>query len=435
MALFNVPQRADRSKDLELVKKSKSTKKPSPTIKGGGGLLGIITKIKYAVEHILGKYRYQYIILNTKESISKYFDKCIKNNIISIDTETTGLDPIVHRIVGLCIYTPNQKAAYVPINHVSYITGEKASGQITEEEVKECLDKLLQSKLDIIMFNAKFDIRVIRNQLKCKDIYCTFDCMLAARLLNENEPTNRLKKLHQKYVLNDKEDEFTFDELFNGVSFDKIPINTGYLYAAHDAIITYELYEFQKQYINLEHERKDLRDIAWVFYNIEMPCIPVIADMEDNGIEFDFKKHSELSEKYHKLLNNQAEKVYGEIEKYNDKIEKYKIKNINHRLEDPINLDSSTQISILLYDVLCVESVDKRSPRGTGSDILEKIDNPICKELIKYRELSKLVSAFIDSLPEYVNKQDNRIHCSFRQYGAKTGRMSCTEPKLNWALV
>ena len=430
MPLFNVPQRPGKSADLKAAKKSKTTKKSAGSVKAGNSILTKIANIQALVEKNLGHLRNRYIIIDSPIKLQEYLGKCIKNGIISIDTETTGLDPLVDKIVGLCLYTPNSPAAYVPINHTSYVTGARVSGQLTENQVSVELKKYLTDKPKIIMHNAKFDIRVIRNQLKVPEIYCDWDCLLAARLLNENEPTNKLKKLHQKYVLNDSEDEFTFDEFFKGVSFDKVPISTGYLYAAHDAEITYELYEFQKQYLNPDSERKDMRDVYWVFKNIEMPCVPAVCDMEDNGIEFDFDRHSELSEKYHKLLEEQEKKCYAEIEKYSDKISEYKKINPRCKLENPINLGSPTQVAILLYDILGLDSGDSRNPRGTGSDILAKLDNSIAKSLIKYREFSKLVDAFIDSLPKFVNGNDGRIHCSFNQYGAKTGRMSCSDPNL-----
>ena len=430
MALFNVPKRPGKSADLKAAKKSKTAKKSAGTVKAGNSILTKIANIKTLVEKTLGHLKDKYIILDTPPKLQEFLLKCADNKIISIDTETTGLDPLVDKIVGLCLYTTNQSAAYVPINHTSYVTGVRADNQLTEKEVSVELEKLLTTKPFIIMHNSKFDIRVIRNQLKVSDIYCDWDCLLAARLLNENEPTNRLKKLHQKYVLNNSEDEFTFDEFFKGVSFDKIPINTAYLYAAHDAEITYELYEFQKQYLNPDSDRKDMRDIYWVFKNIEMPCVEPVCEMEDNGIEFDFNKHRELSEKYHKLLEEQEKKCYKEIDKYSDKIAEYKKSNPNCKLENPVNLSSPLQIAILLYDVLGLDNRDTKNPRGTGSDILAKLNNPIAESLIKYREFSKLVDAFIDSLPKFVNKSDGRIHCSFNQYGAKTGRMSCSDPNL-----
>ena len=434
MALFNVPKRAGREQDKAVASKSKSKSRSVTTVKGGG-VLGQINQIKAMVEKHLGKFKDDYVIIATKESLHKYIKACAINSIISIDTETTGLDPILDNIVGLCIYTPYQKAAYVPINHVSYVTGVRVDNQLTEKDVAEELNWLLEGKPDIIMFNAKFDIRVIRNQLGVKDIYCTWDCYLAGRLLNENEESKGLKALHQKYVLNGQEDEFKFDALFKGITADKIPINTFYLYAAHDAIITYELYQYQKQYLYYDetkpHEdRNGMNGVSWVFFNIEMPCIKVVCDMEDNGVKFDFEYQQKLSEKYNKLLEEKTAEFYKHLSVYEKEIAEYKRKNINNKLDDPINIGSPTQIAILLYDIMQIEPPDPKSPRGTGEAILQKIDNPIAKAILDYREMFKLVSTYIDKLPNCVNPKDGRIHCSFNQYGADTGRFSSSDPNL-----
>lgn len=437
MALFNVPRRAGREQDSSIVKSLKNTKKSvaTTTVKGSG-LLGQINQIKATVETHLGKFKDDYIIITDTETLSEYFSKCIYNHVISIDTETTGLDPISDKIVGLCIYTPNEPAAYVPINHVSYVTGVRVDNQLTEEQVGRSLNQLIQNyNIDIIMFNAKFDMRVIRNQLGVKDIYCTWDCYLAARLLNENEESNKLKPLHKKYVLNGKGDAFSFDDLFKGITFDKIPINTAYLYAAHDSIITYELYEYQKQYLYYDSAvtsdaRNGMNGVSWVFFNIEMPCIKVVCDMEDNGVKFDFDYQQKLSEKYNKLLEEKTQEFYRVCSVYDKEIEEYKKKNVNHKLDTPINIGSPTQIAILLYDIMQIEPPDPKSPRGTGEAILQKIDNPIAKAILDYREMSKLVSTYIDKLPNCVNPKDGRIHCSFNQYGADTGRFSSSDPNL-----
>ena len=286
----------------------------------------------------------------------------------------------------------------------------------------------------VVMFNAKFDIRVIRNQL---GVYldCDWDCYLAGRLLNENEESKKLKALHQKYVLNGKEDEFSFDALFKGITADKIPINTFYLYAAHDAVITYELYEYQKQFLYYEYDkpheaRNGMNGVSWVFFNIEMPCVKVVCDMEDNGVKFDFDYQQKLSEKYNALLDEKTAQFYRLCDMYSAEIESYRKQNANCKLDDPINIGSPTQIAILLYDILQIEPPDPKSPRGTGEAILQKIDNPIAKAILEFREMSKLVSTYIDKLPNCVNPKDGRIHCNFNQYGADTGRMSSSDPNL-----
>lgn len=433
MALFNVPKRAGKSQDKAVAGKSKTRTKAPTTVKNG--LLGQISQITATVEKYLGKYKDDYEIITTKDELNQYFCECAENGIISIDTETTGLDPILDKIVGLCLYTPNHKAVYVPINHTSYVTGVRVDNQLTEKEVAGELRWLIvRSHPKIIMFNAKFDIRVIRNQL---GVYldCDWDCYLAGRLLNENEESKGLKALHQKYVLNGEEDEFRFDSLFKGITADKIPINTFYLYAAHDAIITYELYEYQKQFLYYEEDkpndaRNGMNGVSWVFFNIEMPCIKVVCDMEDNGVKFDFTYQQKLSEKYNTLLEEKTEQFYKLCDMYSEEILNYRKKNVNCKLDDPINIGSPTQIAILLYDILQIEPPDPKSPRGTGEAILQKIDNPIAKAILEFREMSKLVSTYIDKLPNCVNPKDGRIHCNFNQYGADTGRMSSSDPNL-----
>ena len=435
MPLFNVPKRAGREQDKSIAGKTKAKSRSTTTVKGSG-VLGQISQIKATVEKNLGQFKDDYIVITDTETLYDYFSKCVHNNVISIDTETTGLDPILDSIVGLCIYTPNQPAAYVPINHVSYVTGVRVENQLSEANVAHAFEMLLASKLDIIMFNAKFDIRVIRNQLGVKDIYCTWDAYLAAKLLNENEESHGLKALHKKYILDGEGDAFSFDALFKGISADKIPISSFYLYAAHDAIITYELYEYQKRYLYYDDtqskdDRNGMNGVSWVFFNIEMPCVKVVCDMEDNGIKFNFEYQQKLSEKYNQLLEEKKNLFYKLLDGFiNEDIWAYRKQNPNCKLDDPINIGSPTQIAILLYDILQIEPPDPKSPRGTGEAILQKIDNPIAKAILDYREMSKLVSTYIDKLPECVNPKDGRIHCSFNQYGARTGRFSSENPNL-----
>ena len=283
MSLFKVPARAGKATDTAIAKKANSrSTKASATVKCGGGLVDKISTIRALVEKNLGKYRDKYIVIQDKDVLCGYIDRVIKNGVISIDTETTGLDPLQDEIVGISIYTPGEKAAYIPIHHKSYITMSEVDNQLPVEFIRNELERLNTYKTAVIMYNACFDIRFIRDRVGVS-LTCTWDCYLATRLLNENEPSNALKMVHRKYVLNGKEDAFKFDDLFKGISFDLIPVQTAYLYAAHDAIITYELYQFQKPYLTsddsvcIEH---GLQDVAWVFYNIEMPCVAVLADME-----------------------------------------------------------------------------------------------------------------------------------------------------------
>ncbi len=440
MPLFSIPKRAGREQDNKLAKKSNTSRKAQTTVRGGNSLLAKINQIKAMVEKNLGQFKDEYVIIRTEETLHKYFIWCVDNGVVAIDTETTGLDPILDSIVGLCLYTPNHKPAYVPINHTSYVTGARVDNQLTEQQVANQFNMLIKHHPDIIMFNAKFDMRVIRNQLSIKDIYCTWDTYLAARLMNENEESNKLKKLHNKYVLDGKGDAFSFDELFNGIPADKIPIDTFYLYAAHDAIITYELYKYQKQFMYYDRTcdggaRNGMNGVSWVFFNIEMPCIKVVCDMEDNGIKFDFDYNQFLKDKYHALLEDRVEQFNKICDTYAEDIEAYRRKmGVNCKLDDPINIKSSTQLAILLYDIMgCEVPVDKKTKkevRTTNEATLKSMDNPVAKAVLDYREFSTIVDTFIDKLPNCVNPKDGRIHCSFNQYGARTGRFSSENPNM-----
>lgn len=436
MPLFDVPARAGRAEDNKIAKKANSKVRQTATVKGGSSLIEKIGAINALVEKNLGHLKDDYIIIREENVLHDYIDKCKENGVISIDTETTGLDPLQDNIVGICIYTPDMQAAYIPVNHISYITGLKVEDQLSVEIIRTEFERL--GDIDVIMFNAAFDTRFMKNQIGVK-LHCTWDGYLAARCLNENEGdgNNGLKPLHKKYVLNGKGDAFSFDELFKGITFDKIPIKTGYIYAAHDAIITYELYQYQKPFLTSDNEeciKRGLQGVAWVFHNIEMPCVDVIVEMEDTGVQFDFDYNNLLKEKYYQLLEEKKKKFYDLCEMYSDEIEKYRTSQIDCKLDDPINVSSPPQISILLYDIMklpmIIDKKTKKETRGTGEAILKELDNPICNAVLEYRELSKLVTTYIDKLPDCVNPNDGRIHCKFNQYGADTGRMSSSDPNL-----
>jgi DNA polymerase I-like protein with 3'-5' exonuclease and polymerase domains len=161
-----------------------------------------------------------------------------------------------------------------------------------------------------------------------------------------------------------------------------------------------------------------------------MPIVAVVADMEDTGVAFDMSLADELHIKYKAELEKQLQSVHSAIDMYKDEIAAYKAKNPGHKLSDPINLDSPTQVAILLYDIMSVGVIDDKSPRGTGEKILQQIDNSFTRALLEYRGVGKLISTYIDKLPTCVNPNDGRIHCKFNQYGADTGRFSSTDPNL-----
>ena len=328
-------------------------------------------------------------------------------------------------LVGVGVYTPGEKTAYIPINHLSYVTGQRVKNQLASDIVGKELARLLDTDID--MFNAPFDIRVLIHGT-CTRVKCTWDASLASRCLNENEPQKALKKLHQKYILKGQEDAFKFDDLFTPDIFLYVPIKTAALYAAHDPKITWEYAEYQR---NIFKTKASLKDVFWVFENIEMPCVDAVVDLEDTGVAFDMEYNAKLKEKYHAILDEKRDAFYKVCDMYKDEIEAYDGK---VRLDNPINIKSVQQLQVLLYDIAKIEPViDKKSKkpsRSTSEEILLKLKHPLADAILAYRDFSTLVDTFIDKMPECVNPNDGRIHCKFNQYGADTGRFSSQDPNL-----
>lgn len=432
MSLASLRKSITKDATLALAKKAKTAKTAKRQVTGGNSL---IDKIKRAVdftENVLGNHRNEYQLIRNKNDLIKYVDVAIANKIISIDTETTGLDPISDSIVGVCIYTPTQKPAYIPINHQSYITNTRVNDQLTENEVSEEIQRLIDNDVKFIFFNAKFDIRVMRHHLNV-DVPPAWDGFIAAKCLNELEKENSLKYLHKIYCGNAEEAHYTFDKLFKDIKFSLIPINTAYLYAAKDALMTHELYEYQKEFLTPESQKcidLDYTRLASLYNNIELPLIPIVADIEDAGICLDLDLAKQLSEKYHKMLDDKKQEIYQVINKYSSEINDYKKTVDVCKLDDPINIGSPVQLAILLYDILKLPIVDKASPRGTGEPILEKLDHEICKHILEYRGIAKLVTTYIDKMPNALNPITHKIHCNFHQIGADTGRFSSSDPNM-----
>jgi len=444
LALFNLPKRTTLS-DKDILNKANSVRASNTiTFKGGGNLVNKIASISNLVQTKLGKYKDDYdVIRNEPEKLHSYIDSCIKNGICAIDTETTGLDPMLDEMVGFSIYTPNEKAVYVPLNHISYITTLKADNQISIDVVAQEFQRLVEHNVKVIMFNAPFDIRVIWSHTGVR-LHCYWDCYIATRLLNENEPSNALKALHVKYVEKTEDEAWTYGKLFDDITFSYIPIKDAYIYAARDAKVTFEYYEYQLPYLTIGTEECKLHNLegpANVFFNIEMPVMDSFIDMEQTGILLDKEYSAKLSKRYHDYVNVSKQTVTDILNDLKPEIDSYRRSHINSGLEDPVNPNSTKQLSTIIYDILKVPIVDDRNPRGVGREILEQIDHPLCKAIVEQRKLEKLLSTYVDKMPEITNPNDGRVHCKFNQVGADTGRTSSNSPNLQnipsraWKLI
>lgn len=403
--------------------KVRNSKRKVSTRKSTGNTIGDrVALIRAKVEQELGNLKDDFLCIQTEEELSNYIDKCIENNKFSFDTETSGLDYINCDLVGFSLYTPGMKACYVPVGHKSFVDNLIKDNQLSLEIVNKQLSRL--QNIPAIMWNGKFDINVIYFKFFWVFNNLLWDGMVASKIYNELEEAGLKYQYCKKIAKDGKVNDYS--ELFNGINFAYVPINIAYLYGAKDAQITYEMYEYQLGLYN-QKGNENLKELLEL---IETPLVPVIAEMQRNGISLDLEKAKELSEKYHQKLEECEKVIDDTMEIYRKEIAEYNRKNPRSQFVLPLNPNSPPQVAKLLYDVIGVESPDKHNPRATGKDIIAKIDEPICKAITSYKTIDKLLSTYIDKLPKCIDAKTGKIHASYNQNGTETGRLSSNDPNL-----
>lgn len=442
------PPKQQQKKVIEKATKPKkvtvTTEKASKISSKTVSLSDRLQLIRAEVYRILGTYAKETVVIKTREELAKYIDAAIINNVCAVDTETNNsLVPLTCDIMGLCLYTPGQKNAYIPVNHVDPVTSVKLPNQVTEDDIRAELERLKLAQAKLIFHNGKFDFEV----LKCTcgvelDIF--WDTLIGARILDENERAN----LKQQYInkIDPSIEKYSIEGLFEGIEYKYVEPELFALYAATDAFMTYKLYLWQKRMFEAPGNEKMYK----LFREIEMPIVRVCADMELAGIEIDQEYGTRLSGKYHKKVEAVDKQIEAALHEYDKVIAEWRLtsdanykamkvnkkgeetyaKSKSEQLSDPVQVTSPTQLAILFYDVLKCPVIDKKSPRGTGEEILQKINLPICKLILEKRGLEKIIGTYVDKLPECVLPQTGRLHAHFNQIGADTGRFSSSDPNL-----
>jgi DNA polymerase-1 len=341
-----------------------------------------------------------YYLITEKEQLEKLVKYLEDETETGLDCETTWLDVYVDVMVGISITLPKKDIhVYIPFGHT---TGEK---QLPREYVLKMLHHYLMGNTKKFLHNAKFDKHMfIRHK---HNIGGTIhDTQIAMQLLNENEPSKRLKDLLTKYkhYLGFKEDSYTFEQLFGkNAPFHEVPLEIAKVYACKDTHGCYLLGKWQEKFF------QKMAGLHRVFYEIESPLLPVVVDMERTGM----------------LCDLEFGKEYGqELTEYLVELER----EIKAELGD-INLNSPAQLQKVLYDDIQLEDVSGK--RSTDKKTLEILADelPVLNTLLKYKDLFKLNSTYISALPEKV-KSDGRIHGQFNQDKTDTGRFSSQEPNL-----
>ena len=411
-----LPDVKSKLDDAAILAKLRNEKKKSKL--ASDNILDLLEKIKQDIDEHLASKADRFELVTSPERFEEYIEKANEYGKIAIDTETTGLNPLVVEIVGFSMYFPGEKAIYVPINHEDYLTGNRLINQMTKEQIKPILEKL---KADIIWHNAQFDIRIFKHTMGVI-LGCWWDTQSAACLIDENE-SHKLKDLHSKYISHTEEKMFS--EYFKNIKYQLVPVELAYMYAANDAIDTWELFDYQYTVQGLNEQS----DMWWLFRNIEIPMVNVIIELEDNGVYVDMDKLNEFKDKYHGKLDTALEDCYNEISEIQGKIDTYVLKHPETKLKQPIQIGSNQQLSILFYDVLKAKSVPGKKARAVDEDVLDawKKDFPLAAKIVDFRKAQKMTSTYIDNIPNIIHT-DGRVHTGFNSMGAVTGRMSSREP-------
>lgn len=341
-----------------------------------------------------------YTTVQTEEQMRELNEKLCSQKSVCFDTETTDVDPILSELVGLSFAFKEGEAFYVPIT---------ANREEAQKQVDIFRPFFENENIEKVGQNLKYDILSLRNyniEVKGK----LFDTMIAHYLLNP-ELRHGMDYMAETYL---KYKTIHIEELIgkrgkNQKSMRDVPLEIISDYAAEDADITLKL----KHILEKEIETNNLSDL---FYNIELPLIYVLADMEWTGVRLDLDALAELSKEF----TNELDQVEKEI--------------IDMAGID-FNVNSPKQVGEILFDRMRIVEKPKKTKTGqysTSEEELQKLRNnhPIIEKILEQRGLKKLLSTYIDAFPLLVNPKSGKIHTSFNQTVAATGRLSSTNPNL-----
>lgn len=350
-----------------------------------------------------------YILVNTKESFMDILCKLASEKIIAVDTETTGVEVFGKDvIVGISLTLPEADVhCYIPVRHNrETVEGEQLPPWYIFQELKchlEC------KHLKKVMHNSKFDVHMLRKEgIEVQGLWC--DTMVAMHLLNENEPSFALKNLATKYgrYFGFEDKSMTYEELFGKGGFENTPLDIGTVYACKDTHLTYKFYTWIMQQFDRLPQLKEL------YFNIELPITNICIAMEKKGFLIDL----EFAEQYKIELQKEVVELDARIkEGFGD-----------------ININSNQQLQKVIYEGWGVPDEYKGSvDASTLKNILQKHvdieEVSYIKDLLKYRELNKLLTTYIEPLPQKISS-DGRLHGSFNQSATVTGRFASNNPNL-----
>lgn len=346
-------------------------------------------------------------VVDTVEKLEDLVRKLSEAPVISFDTETTSTDQMKAELVGIALALDPEDGYYIPVGH----QGVDGS-QLPLPKVLDALrGPLTSDRIRKVGHNLKYDFVLLARQgLRVKPL--SFDTMIAEWLTDPASRNLGLKNLawvRKGFRMTNIED--LIGKGRNQISMAQVPIQKAADYAALDvrAVLILEP--------ELAQELEE-KQAASLFHELEMPLIPVLADMEMEGVALDVAFLQQMSGQLSARMADLEDRVYRAV-------------------GEPFNLNSPQQLSSALFDRLRIEPPDRKQRTATGfystsADVLESLrgKHPVIDELLEYRELSKLKSTYLDALPNQVNERTGRVHTSFNQTGSVTGRIASSDPNL-----
>lgn len=354
---------------------------------------------------------FKYKTIKNLAELEKFISKI--DNILAIDTETTGLNPITDKLVGISLATSANNGVYIPIRHKTgtidlFGDDNLSPNQLSISDIYKTLMPILSdNKILKIGHNLKYDLHILANEgWDISKIAPIDDTMLISYILHGTTHGHGLDELALKYL---GHSTIKFTSLFpartksDDMHFDTLPIETATKYATEDACISFALYE--KMHPELIQNEK----LNNLYQTCDLPLMPVLLKMERIGVMADKQRLNQLSGVFHQQL----QKLESEIWKL-----------AGHEF----NIASPKQLGVVLFDELQLPANKKRST--DAESLNELIDtHPIIDKILSWRSIAKLAGTYADALPQQI-ASDGRIHTTYLQTSTNTGRLSSRDPNL-----
>ena len=344
----------------------------------------------------------KYILIKNENELSELISKIEQESEISIDTETSSLDPHQAELIGISISPKIGEAYYIPLNHKNF-------KNLMEKNVLNKLQNILEDKsIKKIGQNIKFDYIILYH--RGIDLEPLEDTMLMSYVLDAGKNRHNMDTLSEIHL---GHKTISYKDLVGSgkkqINFNEVEVEVAKDYAAEDADITFRLYK--KFLINLKNEK-----LMNIYETFEKPLIKILAHMEMDGIKLDKKFLNKLSENFQKKISDLEKKIF--------KISKKEFK-----------IGSTKQLGEVLYNDLKISAL-KKTKKGsfaTGASVLEDLaykGHELPQLVLEWRQLTKLKNTYSDSLPEFLNPNTSRVHTSFLLAATTTGRLASSDPNL-----